>query len=124
MELSLLCDVKVFLFIFDKNADAKLLHYQSDGRDNYISTLFRDCCNPKNFYSNSHYQYICGKASEQGAACATASLNDSTEYINGTAGLLPFQQQLQNRAELSTQLHYTNAAAVMGDDGLSPYEQP
>jgi hypothetical protein len=86
MELSLLCDVKVFLFVFDKNADAKLLHYQSDPRDDYIATLFRDCCNPKNFYSNDHYQYICGKHSaNQNSHC------DSTEYMNGTAGLLPNQ---------------------------------
>ena len=54
MELSLLCDVKVFLFLYDKNQGNKLLHFQSEKDDDYVSYLFKDCCNPKNFYSNQN----------------------------------------------------------------------
>jgi hypothetical protein len=64
MELSVLCDVKVFMFVYDRNAETKLLHYQSDVQDDYIECIFRDCCNPKNFYSNDHYSYINGKVNE------------------------------------------------------------
>jgi hypothetical protein len=94
MELSVLCDVKVFMFIYDRNAESKLLHYQSDLRDDYISCLFRDCCNPRNFYSNDHYQFICGKnsASESNNGVISMSVGgDSSSYYGGTnIGLLPF----------------------------------
>lgn len=52
MELSLLCDVKVFLFLYDKQSNNKMLHFQSEGSDDFISYLFKDCCNPKNFFTN------------------------------------------------------------------------
>jgi hypothetical protein len=58
MELSMLCDVKVFLFLFDKNTDAKLMHYQTDPRDDFIQYMFKDCCSPKNFYSDEHYKQV------------------------------------------------------------------
>ena len=54
MELSLLCDVKVFLFLYDKQSCNKLLHFQSDADDDFVAYLFKDCCNPKNFYSNQN----------------------------------------------------------------------
>lgn len=54
MELSLLCDVKVFLFLYDKQSCNKLLHFQSDADDDFVAYLFKDCCNPKNFYSNEN----------------------------------------------------------------------
>jgi hypothetical protein len=66
MELSVLCDVKVFLFVYDRNADTKLLHYQSSPNDDYIDCIYRDCCNPKNFYCNEHYHNIGGKSNDLG----------------------------------------------------------
>jgi len=39
MELSLLCDVRVFLFLYDQN-ETKLIHYQSDPRDD-LKSLFK-----------------------------------------------------------------------------------
>jgi hypothetical protein len=65
MELSLLCDVRVFLFIYDnhqhQNAqshsnghhpDAKLIHYQSDPRDD-LKIIFKQNCN-RIFFSNEN----------------------------------------------------------------------
>jgi hypothetical protein len=50
------------LFVFDKNGDNKLLHFQSDPHDDHIELLYRDCCNPKNYFCNEHYQHLAGKA--------------------------------------------------------------
>ena len=66
MELSLLCDVSVFLFIYDNHhhqnhsngsgnghhADAKLIHYQSDPRDD-LKHIFKQNCN-RIFFSNEN----------------------------------------------------------------------
>lgn len=87
MELSVLCDVKVFLFVLDKNSETKLLHYQSDLYDDFIQSLYKDCCNPKNFYSNDHYNHICGKSQTNVAS----SIGETSEYCHGP-GLLPLQQ--------------------------------
>lgn len=63
MELSLLCDVRVFLFIYDNHQhqnhsmtgahhDAKLIHYQSDPRDD-LKHIFKQNCN-RIFFSNEN----------------------------------------------------------------------
>jgi hypothetical protein len=67
MELSLLCDVRVFLFIYDNHQhqnhnnsanpnhhhiDAKLIHYQSDPRDD-VKIIFKQNCN-RIFFSNEN----------------------------------------------------------------------
>jgi hypothetical protein len=64
MELSLLCDVRVFLFIYDNHhhqnhsnngghhSDAKLIHYQSDPRDD-LKHIFKQNCN-RIFFSNEN----------------------------------------------------------------------
>eukprot|EP00347_Sterkiella_histriomuscorum_P013207 403365596 len=49
MELSLLCDVKVYLFLYDQG-ETKLVHYQSDPLDD-IKSIFKQNCN-RIFYSN------------------------------------------------------------------------
>ena len=79
MELSLLCDVKVFLFIYDSHNhsnsnqqstinmpgpagshgsaaaydNAKLIHYQSDPHDDLKCIVFKQNCN-RIFYSNEN----------------------------------------------------------------------
>jgi hypothetical protein len=104
MELSLLCDVKLMLFIFDKNGDSKLMHYQSDPHDDYIELLFRDCCNPKNYFCNDHYQHLTGgNASQNGLISMSAGESSS---ICGPNGLLPLQQHLQSKADMSQRNHF------------------
>ena len=61
MELSLLCDVKVFMFLYDKKSSNKLLHFQSDQDDDFVSYLFKDCCNPRNFYCNDNVSILIDK---------------------------------------------------------------
>ena len=39
MELSLLCDVKVFLYLYDHNEN-KIVHYQSDEHDDFVRVFF------------------------------------------------------------------------------------
>ena len=99
MELSLLCDVKLMLFVFDKNGDNKLLHFQSDPHDDHIELLFRDCCNPKNYFCNEHYQHLAGKGNSQNGFIASSVCESSS--LCGPNGLLPLQQHLQNKADLS-----------------------
>lgn len=55
MELSLLCDVRVFLFLYDQN-ETKLIHYQSDPRDD-LKSLFKQNCN-RIFYCNADVSNI------------------------------------------------------------------
>lgn len=43
MELSLLCDIKVFLFLYDYNEN-KLIQYQSDENDQFV-TFNAGLCN-------------------------------------------------------------------------------
>ena len=59
----MLCDVKIFLFMYDKVHGAKLLHYQSDIEDDHVTHLVKDCCNPtKNFFTNTNYPQLLKKA--------------------------------------------------------------
>jgi len=56
MELSMLCDVKVFVFMYDRVHNQKLLHYQSDVDDDHLACLVKDCCNlSKSFFTNQNY---------------------------------------------------------------------
>jgi hypothetical protein len=88
MELSLLCDVKLMLFIFDKNGDSKLMHYQSDPHDDYLDLLLRDCCNPKNYFCNEHYQHLSGKSNSSSNGLMSVSAAESSS-ICGPNGILP-----------------------------------
>lgn len=79
MELSLLCDVRVFLFIYDNHqhqnhtnnggggnghhADPKLIHYQSDPRDD-LKLIFKQNCN-RIFFSNENVS----KSEEKFSGC-------------------------------------------------------
>ena len=76
MELSLLCDVKVFLFLYDRNNEQKILHYQSDEQEDFNQYFFKKVanlshnnslgqhinnsgvCNPKNFFSNKNVSLL------------------------------------------------------------------
>ena len=70
MELSILCDIKIFLFIYDTQSKTKLLHYQTEKNDDFSLLYQREnqdpsksgylgpsdknapSFNPKYFYSN------------------------------------------------------------------------
>jgi len=58
MELSLLCDVKVFLFIYD-HTETKLIHYQSEHNDD-IKKIFKEN-GSRVLYTNDDYLKIEGK---------------------------------------------------------------
>lgn len=76
MELSLLCDVKVFLYLFDRTGEQKLLHYQADPRDDYIAYSYSEQCLPKNIYCNEDYEQITTKGQ---------SRNSGTQLIASSA---------------------------------------
>ena len=59
MELSMLCDVSMFIFIYDKDK-GRCLHYASQPEDNLLS-FFNDSCH-REFYSNQDYQKMGGRA--------------------------------------------------------------
>ena len=68
MELSMLCDVNVFLFMYDRVHHQKILHYQSDMDQDYVALLAKDCCKPsKNFFTNANYQSLL-KTAAKGAS--------------------------------------------------------
>lgn len=58
----MLCDVKIFLLMYDRSNGAKLVHYQSDAEDDYIKCMLKDCYHPtKNFFSNLSYDALLKK---------------------------------------------------------------
>ena len=58
IELSLLCDVSVFVLIYDKK-QKRCVHYASDSRQNILN-MFNDRCN-REFYSNKDYVLVGGR---------------------------------------------------------------
>ena len=65
MELSLLCDVKVFLCLFDHNEN-RFVVYQSEPHDNFVQFDFQQASMPpmrapptcRNFYTNDDYKSL------------------------------------------------------------------
>ena len=49
IELSLLCDLSMFIFIYDKNLD-RCVHYASDPNENLLDFFNNDC--HREFYTN------------------------------------------------------------------------
>ena len=58
MELSLLCDVNMFLFIYDKSQN-RVIHYASDPNFNFTEIFNVE--NQREFYSNDDYDRVGGK---------------------------------------------------------------
>ena len=58
IELSLLCDVSMFVFIYDKKKK-RCVHYASDPSEQ-LATMFNDPCH-REFYSNHDYVKLGGK---------------------------------------------------------------
>ena len=58
MELSILCDVTIFVLIYDKKLN-KCVHYASDPREQLV-TMFNERCN-REFLSNHDYVKVGGR---------------------------------------------------------------
>ena len=58
MELSLLCDVSVFAFIYDKEF-RRVIHYASDANENLLDLFNQE--NHREFYTNMDYIKVGGK---------------------------------------------------------------
>ena len=61
MELSLLCDLKMFLFIYDKN-QRRVIHYSSDQNQDFME-LF-NVTNQREFYTNYDYERVGGRKTD------------------------------------------------------------
>ena len=61
IELSLLCDVEVFVHIYDKN-NKRCVHYASDSTLPLLD-MFNERCH-REFYSNRHYVDLGGRAQD------------------------------------------------------------
>ena len=40
--MSILCDMKVFMIIVDNKTNQKIMHYQSDPKDDYIGCIMKN----------------------------------------------------------------------------------
>ena len=61
IELSLLCDVNVFLLIYDKNLK-RCVHYASDPKED-LAAMFNDHCH-REFLSNQDYTKVGGRSQD------------------------------------------------------------
>lgn len=62
IELSVLCDLKVFCFIYDE-AQQRVIHFASDPTLNLMDIFNKE--NQREYYSNSDYGRVGGKATEE-----------------------------------------------------------
>ena len=80
MELSLLCDVNMFLYIFDKSQN-RVIHYASDPNFDLLDIFNSE--NQREFYSNEDYDRVGGKKE------GTAGANDSASDDGADAEIKP-----------------------------------
>ena len=61
IELSVLCDVSMFLFVYDKQ-QKRCVHYASDPQEDFL-TLFNQKCH-REFYTNWDYIKVGGRKND------------------------------------------------------------
>lgn len=81
IELSLLCDVDVFVFIYDKN-NKSCTHFGSNPKLNMLK-IFNDRCN-REFFSNRDYVQVGGRPgdiSDFGDAGSDSEVNSQLQQV-------------------------------------------
>lgn len=86
VELSVLCDVSTFVFIFDKSQQ-RCVHYASDPQLDFV-TLFNTQCH-REFYTNKDYVALGGRQNE--LDCAFSDDEQSPEKSLESPGKLASQ---------------------------------
>jgi len=61
IELSILCDLKVFMYIYDKS-QKRVIHFASDPSQNILEIFNTE--NQREYYSNNDYARVGGKRTE------------------------------------------------------------
>ena len=67
IELSVLCDLKVFCFIYDESQQ-RVIHFASDPSLNIMDIFNKE--NQREYYTNSDYGRVGGKANDDANSCA------------------------------------------------------
>lgn len=67
IELSVLCDLKVFCFIYDESQQ-RVIHFASDPSLNILDIFNKE--NQREYYTNSDYGRVGGKANDDANSCA------------------------------------------------------
>lgn len=67
IELSVLCDLKVFCFIYDESQQ-RVIHFASDPSLNILDIFNKE--NQREYYTNSDYGRVGGKANDDVNSCA------------------------------------------------------
>ena len=80
IELSILCDVSMFLFVYDKS-QKRCVHYASNPNDDFL-TLFNEQCH-REFYTNKDYTKVGGRHND---IDYSASDDDESPSPTGTGG--------------------------------------
>ena len=80
IELSILCDVSMFLFVYDKS-QKRCVHYASNPNDDFL-TLFNEQCH-REFYTNKDYTKVGGRHND---IDYSASDDDESPSPAGTGG--------------------------------------
>ena len=73
IELSLLCDLSMFIFIYDKNHD-RCVHYASDTNQNLLHFFNWPC--HREFYTNNDYLKMGGKEQDLPSSIILNDQND------------------------------------------------
>ena len=67
IELSVLCDLKVFCFIYDESQQ-RVIHFASDPSLDILDIFNKE--NQREYYTNSDYGRVGGKATDEAISCA------------------------------------------------------
>ena len=98
IELSLLCDLKMFVFIYDKN-QRRVIHYASDPSQDLMEIFNTE--NQREYYSNRDYQRVGGRKNDiDGLSVDDAASDDEhNEHANGIQAI---EDDSQNIMEILT----------------------
>lgn len=78
IELSLLCDLKMFVFIYDKN-QRRVIHYASDASQDLLEIFNEE--NQREYYTNRDYQRVGGRKSDVDGISLDETLSDAENDV-------------------------------------------
>ena len=99
IELSLLCDLQMFVFIYDKN-QRRVIHYASDPSQDLLEIFNTE--NQREYYSNRDYQRVGGRKNDiDGLSECDEAVSDD-ENDGATAAIQGFEDDSQANIDTLT----------------------
>lgn len=99
IELSLLCDLKMFVFIYDKN-QRRVIHYASDASQDLLEIFNEE--NQREYYTNRDYQRVGGRKSDVDGISLDETLSEAENDMAADCFEESSQTNLDIQAESQT----------------------